>query len=58
MKEITTIELPKKIIEDVVSILYGTEDRGPSGEGWKSKDLIELIHVLEESIGIPKDKQY
>ena len=52
------IRLQKTIIEKVISKLYELEDNGPKGEGWKSDELIELIHILEESIGIPKDKQY
>lgn len=58
MEEIIEIKLKKVVVEKVIAKLYGVEDSGPSGEGWKSDELIELIHVLEESISVPKDKQY
>lgn len=52
------ISLPRETVENVLDILYATEDIGPTGQGWKTNELIELIHVLEEAVGILKDNQY
>ena len=51
------ITLTKSEVEEVLDILYGVEDAGPVGEGWKSERVIKLIRLLQEKIGIP-EKDY
>ena len=48
----------KEIIERVLDKLYEVTDRGPPGEGWKSDELINLIHELEDLIGMPMEEMY
>jgi hypothetical protein len=39
----------------ILSLLWGCEDRGPKGEGWKSDELLRLIATLEDALDIPPD---
>jgi hypothetical protein len=55
MKEkIVVIKLTEKQYELLRETLLMTEDEGPTGEGWKSDELKELIDDIEKMAELSK----
>ena len=55
MKEkIIVIKLTEKQYELLRETLFMTEDEGPTGEGWKSVELKELIDDIEKMAKLSK----
>lgn len=44
------VSLTLKQATELSEILWGTEDAGPRGEGWKSHELEELVHIVDQAI--------
>ena len=51
VKAIEKIGELEELLKKSLPFLKETQDQRPSGEGWKSKELEELIYNVEQTVG-------